>query len=254
MGEACGYRGAAPPNVKPAEQESDPICEKVLHERLQSNSVLGGAIQAAATMTEKPSDPEPGIRSAWDEGNFEAAATRLIACYGAEIQGFLVAFMANHEAAAEAFAVFAQDLWVGLPRFEWRCTARAWAYKVARNAARRHAKAEKHRRARLVPLPEGFTSQVAAASRTHTDSYLRTEVKTRMQELRRRLSAEDQELLILRISRQLSWSEIAVVTASEDASATPIDIGREASRLRKRYQLAKERLRELARTEGLMET
>jgi RNA polymerase sigma-70 factor, ECF subfamily len=198
-------------------------------------------------------DPETSIREAWDRADFQEAATRLLECYGPEVQGFLVAFMADRAAASEAFSLFAQDLWVALPNFAWRCTARGWAYTLARNAARRHAKSEKRRRSRHVAIPEGLLSEVAARTRTRTDAYLKTEVKNRMQELRRRLPAEDQQILILRVSRQLSWTEIAMVLGDDGLTATDGELKRAATRLRKRFQLAKDRLRELARREGLTE-
>jgi RNA polymerase sigma-70 factor (ECF subfamily) len=198
-------------------------------------------------------DPEASIREAWERGEFEQAATRLMQSYGPEVQGFLVAFMNDRAAAREAFSLFARDLWVALPDFGWRCTARGWAYTLARNAARRHAKSEKRRRARHVPLPEGLLSEVAAQTRTRTDAYLKTEVKNRMQELRQRLPAEDQQILILRVSRQLSWTEIAMVLREDGLDASEVELQREATRLRKRFQLAKDRLRELAREEGLTE-
>ena len=84
-------------------------------------------------------------------------------------------------------------------------------------------------------------------------AYLKTEVKDRMQELRRRLPAEDQQILILRVSRKLSWTELAIVLGDSGLTATDVELQREATRLRKRFQLAKDRLRELARQEGLTE-
>jgi RNA polymerase sigma-70 factor, ECF subfamily len=196
-------------------------------------------------------DPELHIREAWERGNFDQAATRLMQRYGPEIQGFLAAFLRHPAAAAESFSIFAQDLWLALPNFSWRCSARGWAYTLARNAARRHAKSEKRRRARHVPLPENLLSEVAAQTRTRTDFYIKTDVKTKMQELRQRLPAEDQQLLILRVNRQLSWTEIAMVLTDDGLSASAAELEREATRLRKRFQLAKERLRALAREEGL---
>ena len=198
-----------------------------------------------------PIDPEVSIRDAWNREDFGRAATALMQAYGAEIHGFLIAFMTDRAAAGEAFSSFARDLWVALPGFAWRCSARGWAYTLARNAARRHAKSEKRRRAHVVPLPEGLSSQVAAQTRTRTETYLRTDVKHRMQELRQRLPAEDQQLLILRVKRELSWDEIAMVMLDGGLDATGAELQREATRLRKRFQLAKERLRELARREGL---
>jgi RNA polymerase sigma-70 factor, ECF subfamily len=200
---------------------------------------------------DEATDPETSIREAWERRDFEQAATLLMRCYGSEVQGFLVSFMNDRAAAAEAFSLFAHDLWVAFPDFAWRCSARGWAYTLARNAARRHAKSEKRRRVRQVPMPEGLLSEVAAQSRTHTDAYLKTEVKDRMKQLRQRLPAEDQQILILRVARQLPWTEIAMVMGDAGLAATDAELQREATRLRKRFQIAKDRLKELARIEGL---
>jgi RNA polymerase sigma-70 factor, ECF subfamily len=198
-------------------------------------------------------DVETRVREAWERGDLEQAATRLIESYGPEVLGFLVAFMNDRSAAREAFSLFAQNLWLALPAFGWRCSARGWVYTLARNAARRHARNEKRRRARHIPMPEGLLSEIAAKTRTRTDAYLKTEVKTRMQALRERLPAEDQQILILRVSRQLSWLEMAMVFSNDGLVASDAQLKREATRLRKRFQLAKDRLRALAREEGLTE-
>jgi RNA polymerase sigma-70 factor, ECF subfamily len=203
-------------------------------------------------MNQETLDPEAAIREAWNRKDYEKAATRLITSYGPEIQGFLAAWMADRRAAAEAFSLFAQDLWVALPKFEWRCSARGWAYTLARNAGRRHAKAEQRRRERQVPIPDSLLSEVAAQTRTRTDTYLKTEVKDRMRELRERLPTEDQQILILRVGRGLSWPEIAMVLADDGLTCTSEQLDRETARLRKRFQLAKERLRAMARDGGLV--
>ena len=202
-------------------------------------------------MEQETTDPETAIREAWDRADYEKAATRLLVDYGPEIQGFLAAWMSDRRAAAEAFALFAQDLWVALPKFEWRCSARGWAYTLARNAGRRHAKAERRLRERHVPIPERLLSEIAAQTRTRTDTYLKTDVKDRMRELRERLPMEDQQILILRVGRNLSWPEIAMVLAEDGLTSSSDQLNREAARLRKRFQLAKDRLREMARDEGL---
>jgi RNA polymerase sigma-70 factor, ECF subfamily len=194
---------------------------------------------------------EAAIREAWNRGDYEKATTRLIVGYGPEIQGYLEAWMRDRTAAAEAFAMFAQDLWIALPRFEWRCSARGWAYTLARNAGRRHAKAERRQQERQAPIAEGLLSEVAAQTRTRTNTYLKTEVKDRMRELRERLPLEDQQILILRVSRNLSWPEIAMVLTEDGLMSTSEELEREAARLRKRFQLAKDRLRAMARDEGL---
>jgi RNA polymerase sigma-70 factor (ECF subfamily) len=203
-------------------------------------------------MKRETSDPEAAIREAWDRKDYEQAATRLIVTFGPEIQGFLAAWMNDRRAAAEAFSLFAQDLWVALPKFAWRCSARGWAYTLARNAGRRHARAEQRRRERHIPIPDSLLSEVAAQTRTRTDTYLKTEVKDRMRELRERLPLEDQQILILRVGRNLSWPEIAMVLAEDGLTCTSEELDRETARLRKRFQLAKERLRAMARDSGLV--
>jgi RNA polymerase sigma-70 factor, ECF subfamily len=202
-------------------------------------------------MAHETPDSEAAIRDAWKRGDYEKAATRLIVGYGPEIQGFLEVWMRDRSAAAEAFALFAQDLWIALPMFEWRCSVRGWAYTLARNAGRRHAKAERRLQQRQAPIPERLLSELAAQTRTRTNTYLKTEVKDRMRELRERLPLEDQQILILRVSRDLSWPEIAMVLAEDGLASTSEELEREAARLRKRFQLAKNRLREMARDEGL---
>jgi RNA polymerase sigma-70 factor (ECF subfamily) len=72
-----------------------------------------------------------------------------------------------------------------------------------------------------------------------------------MRELRERLPMEDQQILILRVGRNLSWPEIAMVLAEDGLRSSSEELTREAARLRKRFQLAKDRLRAMAREEGL---
>ena len=54
---------------------------------------------------------------------------------GPEILGVLAAQLRPDADGAEAFSLFAENLWRGLPDFQWRCTLRVRAYRIARNAA-----------------------------------------------------------------------------------------------------------------------
>jgi RNA polymerase sigma-70 factor, ECF subfamily len=60
---------------------------------------------------------------------------------------------------------------------------------------------------------------------------------------------------VLRIDRGLSWSDLARVLheGEEDAALDDEALAREAARLRKRFQLVKDKLREMAKKEGLLE-
>lgn len=204
-------------------------------------------------MREQRQELEGAIRAACDAGDHDGATTVAIESYGPEIIGFLVARLRSEAEASEVFAQFCEDFWLGLPRFEWRCTARVWAYTLARHAANRHASAAHRRPARNIPLSGvGPISGLAAQIRSTTLPHLRTEVKSKMRALREQLSQEDQTLLILRVDKGLSWREIAEVTLYEGQPASEALITKEAARLRKRFQLAKDRLRKLAEAEGLV--
>ena len=67
----------------------------------------------------------------------------------------------------------------------------------------------------------------------------------RLEELRRELSTEEQNLLVLRLDQQLSWDEIAAIVSSAAEPAS-------AAVLRKRFERLKERLARLARERGLV--
>jgi RNA polymerase sigma-70 factor, ECF subfamily len=196
---------------------------------------------------------EAEIRAAFERGDLAAVATLTIERYGPELFGFLAASLRDVNDAEEVFSRFAEAFWLSLPRFGWRCSARTWAYKIARRAAGHYRRAERYP-GRAVPLSQASgLSNAVARVRTITAAHQQTAVKDRFQQLRESLPEEDQSVLVLRVDRGLSWLELAEVMLEEDGAATSgEDLAREAQRLRKRYQLAKERLRQLARAEGLI--
>src|SRR6188508_465174 len=106
-----------------------------------------GALAAAAfrcsrhldAMTQPPSDREQEIRAAFDSGRMQDAATAVLAAYGDEILSFIHSRLRDRVDSDEAFAMFAEDLWNGLPSFGWRSSVRTWAYTLARNATIRYA-------------------------------------------------------------------------------------------------------------------
>jgi len=197
---------------------------------------------------------EATIREAWDRQDFDAATTALLRAYGPAILGFLIARLRDESAGSEAFSLFCIDVFRGLPSFQWRATARVWAYTVARHAANRWATAPHRRVDRNVPLSQaGQFGQEAEKVRTTTLMHLRSEVKDQFALLREQLAQEDQTILILRVDKKMSWRDLATVMLYEGEPADDIDaIKREAARLRKRFQLIKEQLRKLATAQGLI--
>jgi hypothetical protein len=58
-------------------------------------------------------------------------------------------------------------------------------------------------------------------------------------------------ILVLHVDRGMAWNELAQVMAEDDELAGPA-LTKESARLRQRFHRLTERLRELARQEGLL--
>ena len=188
------------------------------------------------------------------ERDIASATTLALQTYGPEIMGFLVARLHNHDLASEAFSRFAHDLWRGLGGFEGRSSVRVWAFVLARHAASRALEHRRRHQDKLVPLSQAeHISRVAAKVRTETLRIARTETRDRLSQLRDRLSPDDRSLLILRINERMEWKEVALVMSYDGVVPPSGILQREAARLRKRFQLVKDRLREMARVEGLLD-
>jgi len=198
-------------------------------------------------MKAEPQPIESQIRKAWDARDFAGATTVALRNYGPEVLGFLVALHKSYDVAEDAFSLFAERLWHGMERFEWRCSVRTWSYLLARNAATDLRRGEgRHERLRVRPS-EDRVLEVAANVRTATMSLLRTETRSAFARLRDELPDEDGTLLVLRVDRELEWRDIARVFGTDESM-----LDREAARLRKRFQLVKASLRALGKARGLV--
>lgn len=203
-------------------------------------------------MSDAPSENEQKIRAAFEAGQLEAAATATVEAYGDEILSFLISRLRNVSDAQEAFAMFAEDLWIGLPKFGWRCSMRTWAYLLARNAGTRYATAPQRRPGRNLALPRtGTMSNVVERMRSATAIYKQTDVKDRFRALREQLSADDQMLLVLRVDRDMAWRDLAI-TMGGNAEMDDEEITRESARLRKVFERIKRDLKAMAEKEGLL--
>ena len=189
---------------------------------------------------------DAAVRGLCDKGDHGAATSVGLRAYGAEVFGFLRATLRNETDADDVFAVFAEDLWKSMPSFAWGCSLRTWAYLLAKRAASRVLKQK-----RRAPLPASseLVGRLVQEIRTETLSYLRTEKKSKLHALRDSLPDDEKALLLLRVDRKLSWDELARVLSDEDLADDAVK--REAARLRKRFQLVKDKLRALATREGL---
>jgi RNA polymerase sigma-70 factor (ECF subfamily) len=199
------------------------------------------------------SELEREIRRRMELGDLAGAATVAVRGYGPELFGFLMAFHRDETSAAEAFSEAIERLWRGMATFGWQSSFRTWAYAVTRNAALTYQRDARRRGKRLRELPEGSAlSALAAEVRSSTLTHLKTETQTRAVALRQTLPREDQELLVLRIDKGMAWNDLAHILHEGEAPLDETALRREAARLRKRFQLAKERLLALARKEGLV--
>jgi RNA polymerase sigma-70 factor (ECF subfamily) len=197
---------------------------------------------------------EHRIRAHCEAGDRERAAILMLESFGGEIFRFVVSRLRDDDAASEVFSQFTEDLWRGLGGFRWQCPLRVWSYKLARHATSRHIAAARKRRAREAPLSDaGSLSQIRDKVRTETLVAMRTEAKDRMAELRERLPLDDQSLLMLRVTRNLSWKEIArvMIDPAEGDELSERELEQGAARLRQRFQVVKDKLRTMAAEVGL---
>ena len=197
-------------------------------------------------------DLEARIRKRCEQGDREGAATVALRGYGPEVFGFLVAMFRSQQDAGEVFSIWSEAVWRSLPAFAWECSFRTWAFVLARRNAYRFRLDARKRARRDVHLTGSPVSQIAEQVRSATATFLQTAKKSRLEALRDALSDEDKTILILRVDRRMSFAELARVTLGEDEAPTAEALQREAARLRKRFQLVKERLIEAGKRQGLL--
>lgn len=193
---------------------------------------------------------EQEIRAARDRGDRQEVVRLGLERYQDEIYSFLCARLGAESDAHEVFSQVTEDLWRHIDGFAWRCSLRTWLYTLARHAAVRFERAPANQAVRHRAL--SAVTDPVAVERSRTRPYLRTEVKDRFAALRSTLTPDEQTLLVLRVDRDLAWEEVARVLDDDD---DPDDdsLRRKAAALRQRFRQLKDRLREMARAEGLLD-
>ena len=170
-------------------------------------------------------------------GEFRGAATEVIRGYGPRALGYLHRLLGNETDAADAFSLFAEQVWRGMPNFEGRSSVKTWAFKAAWSAAMK-VRDDAWRRLRE-GLPSSAASHLADEVRTNTAIKFET-LRQELEVLRAELTAEDQTLLALRLDQELTWEEVAEVLSIEGRII-------DAATLRKRYERIKARLATIVR-------
>jgi RNA polymerase sigma-70 factor (ECF subfamily) len=179
------------------------------------------------------------VRSHLAVGETGAAATLALREFGPEILGFLSGVLGDAD-ADEVFSDLSERLWRSLKGFEGRCSIRTWTYVLARHELGRFRKGMRRYAECLVPI--SGLQDVLAVARTRTGSATPTDRQRRLAALRDELPVEDRTLLILRVDRDLAWDDIALAFADTPEALSEEARKREAARLRKRFQLVKQRL------------
>jgi RNA polymerase sigma-70 factor (ECF subfamily) len=200
-------------------------------------------VTVAADRERAAQDLEAEIGRLLDAGDLREAAAVAVRGLGRPVLMYLFKLLQDADAAQEVFSRSCEKLWRGIGEFRRECTLSTWFHRIAWNAARDYRMEARHRRERRLESSE--KERIVAEVRTTTMRYLQTTVRDRFTKLREHLHAEDRSLLVLRVERDMSWKEIAMVM-SENAKAV------DERTLRKRYERLKTRLKKLAKTEGLL--
>ena len=187
--------------------------------------------------------PEDQVKALLAAGDQRGAATLALREHGPKVFGYLQVLLRDEADAADAFSVFAENLWRGLDGWRGEASLRTWAYKLAWNAALNLRDEAWRRKGRGFYSSEA--SQLAEEIRTRTAVRVERQ-RAHLATLRAELSDEEQTLLVLRIDQALAWEEIAEVLATPEARPDP-------ATLRKRFERLKERLGKLARERGLVD-
>jgi RNA polymerase sigma-70 factor, ECF subfamily len=188
------------------------------------------------------------IKARCREGDHVLAFDLALSTYEAELLSFLRAFTPDLDLAREVYSELSENLWRSLPDFRWECSFRTWAYMLARQASLRHRR-ERLRREKL--CSESDLSEVPYQGRSSTQPWLQTGIKARFRRLRTRLSIDEQQILLLRVDREMSWIDVARVMDGTDPVGG-LDLTARTAALRQRFHAIKERLRALAMEEGLI--
>jgi RNA polymerase sigma-70 factor (ECF subfamily) len=184
-------------------------------------------------------DVEARLTRALGERAYDRVATLAVEAYGAELHGFLLGTLGNPADAGDVFSQVMERFWRGLPRFAGRCSVRTWLYLLARHAEVDHRRSPWHGARRT---GDAQLDEIVDRVRSQTPPWQRTEVKDRWSAVRAALPPDDRALLVLRVDRDLAWADIARITLGDPEPDTAA-LDRESRRLRKRFQLLKERLR-----------
>lgn len=192
---------------------------------------------------------EATIKQAWYAGDFNTAVTVALQGYENEIRSFLVARLDVKADADEVLSMFQRDVWRGIEKFAWRSMFRTWAYKLARHAMYRF-EAQRGSKGLMVPISDNPYVE-NPSPRANTPPWQKTTVKDVFRQIRGELPPEEQDILILRVDRAMSWNDVA--RALQDVDAEELEgeaLQRRTNSLKKQFERIQDKLRERMRSLG----
>lgn len=192
---------------------------------------------------------EATIKHACQAGDINTAVTVALQGYDNEIRSFLVARLDVKADADEVLSMFHRDVLRGIEKFAWRSMFRTWAYKVARNAMYRF-EAQRGSKGRLVPISDNPHIE-NPSPRAKTAPWQKTTVKDVFRQVRGELAPEEQDILILRVDRAMSWNDVA--RALQDSEADELEgeaLHRRTNSLKKQFERIQDTLRERMKSLG----
>lgn len=200
----------------------------------------------ALEWTEQPGGELPeadrAILSLISAGSRAEAARLAMQTYGPEVERYLQSVLGRGEDAREAYSQFAENVWRGLSRYRGEGTFRAWAFRIAWNAASDLRKSPWRRRAHFAL---GELAEMAAEGQTCTHEWVERRRRD-LAALRECLTLEERALAALRVDQGLSWEDCAAVLSANGQAVS-------VNTLAKRYERMKEKLGRLARERGLVD-
>lgn len=176
-------------------------------------------------------------------GDERGAAAEVIRELGPGVRSYLRATLRDDADAADAFSSFAEALLVSLPGFRGESSLRTWALRLAVNEAFDLRATPWRRRVRRLASVEAsaLADEVPGSTEPRLERH-----RLVVDRLRRRLPANEQALLVMRVDQELSWTEIAEVLAGSGDDVSP-------AALSKRFERIRERLARMAKRDGLFD-
>lgn len=194
---------------------------------------------------------EQELKTLYEFGEYSKMVELALETYSKDLYNFLFMFLRNLDDTSEVFCQTCSNVWESIQTFRWRSSFRAWLYCVARNTCFRF-KSKNLKWKKRVQDSYLLNNRLVYKARSETRPYLKTVIKSKVMILRQQLSDEDQLVLTLRIDQNLSWRDVVDVIYGVDDERNEIDLVRKAASCRKKYERAKNRLRELVDQNNLL--